>query len=112
MQLALVCPDNFNNKEQIETILQSVLNTNFIEKILCATSHAYDLAQSFCEHNDVVLWHVKIGGKEKRLRVMVERSDKVIVFKHTIEDSTKYSRTRYALKYAQKLNKDLTIIDT
>ena len=112
MTIAFVCPDSFADYETVEKELSKY---DDISKIICAASNAYRLAEVYTLHNncEIKTWLVKDGGPEKRLRTMIERADKVILFEFIDYDKnkTKYSRTQYALNYAKKLEKDLYIIN-
>jgi hypothetical protein len=108
MTIAFVCPDSFTDYEAME---KELLKYKDISKIICATTNASNLVEDFCLDNSIKLWLVKDGGKLKRLRTMVERADKIILFEFTDYDGVKYSRTQYAMKYAQKLEKNLDIVN-
>ena len=109
MTIAFVCPDSFSDYETVENVL---LKNDNITKIICATTNACTLVQSYASKYNIECSRVK-GGKEASLKKMVELSDKVILLEYIEYDPkvTKYSRTQIALAYARKINKSLEIVN-
>jgi len=108
MTIALICPDSFDNSELVEESLNK--NSN-IAKITCATSNSYKLSKRYADKFDIEHYRETRGGKIFNLRHIVNCADKVLVFEKKDRDKSVYSRTQKALNEANRLNREVQLIN-
>ncbi|MEA3383571.1 MAG: hypothetical protein U9Q20_02700 [Campylobacterota bacterium] len=107
MTVAFMCPSDFDNYDMVEKELNKIKN---ITKLTCATTNTYELLKQYSDKYKIELYKEERGKKIFNLRLSIQCADKVLIFKKSILDPDKYSRTQKAIGFAKDLKKDTILI--
>ncbi len=107
-EIALICPNSFDDFHAIEEELKKY---NYLSKITCATSNAYNLAKLYADKYSISLYKEERGNKNFNLRKIVQCVNEVLMFEYTDRDTSAYSLTQNAHTEAKRINKKVNLVE-